>query len=294
MGLRRVAAGDLRPHPGNWRRHPESQRAALASMLESVGLVDAVIARETPTGLELVDGHLRADMLAGDTVPVLVVDLDDDEAAAVLATLDPLAAMAVADDDALAALIAGAADHAVASLAAIADAPVARSMPDGNALKSDPNDEAYTPEWIIAAARMVMGGIDLDPASCAAAQEVVRADRWVGLPDDGLDVDWAGRVWLNPPWSAKRPWVEKLLDSASVDQWAVCMSLDLTSTGPRVLAEAAAAVWVPRRAFVFAGPGDRRAGWWNHSLFFGGRLLAVGRLAELPEGLILRPQPRLT
>jgi DNA modification methylase len=40
-----------------------------------------------------------------DTVPVLVLDLDEAEAGAVLATLDPLAAMAVIDQDALRALL---------------------------------------------------------------------------------------------------------------------------------------------------------------------------------------------
>ena len=43
--LRRVRAGDLRPDPRNWRRHPPGQRAALSRMLDRLGYVDAVIAR---------------------------------------------------------------------------------------------------------------------------------------------------------------------------------------------------------------------------------------------------------
>ena len=62
--------------------------------------------------------------------------------------------------------------------------------------------EVYTPEPIIEAARASMGGIDLDPASCEEAQATVRATRWVGLPDDGLEAEWAGRVWCNPPYSS--------------------------------------------------------------------------------------------
>jgi ParB-like chromosome segregation protein Spo0J len=96
--LRRVRAGDLRQNPDNWRTHPESQREALRGVLEEVGLVDACIARELPDGtLELLDGHLRADMDPEQKIPVLVVTLDDAEAKKVLATLDPLAAMAEAD-----------------------------------------------------------------------------------------------------------------------------------------------------------------------------------------------------
>ena len=103
--LRRVRAGDLRPDPRNWRRHPPGQRAALSQMLDRLGYVDAVIARETPDGLMLVDGHLRAGMSPDAQIPVLVVDLDHSEAGEVLATLDPLAAMAEADRDALTRLL---------------------------------------------------------------------------------------------------------------------------------------------------------------------------------------------
>ena len=103
--LRRVRAGDLRPDPRNWRRHPPGQRAALSRMLDRLGYVDAVIARETPDGLVLVDGHLRAGMSPDAQIPVLVVDLDHSEAGEVLATLDPLAAMAEADRDALTRLL---------------------------------------------------------------------------------------------------------------------------------------------------------------------------------------------
>jgi hypothetical protein len=51
--------------------------------------------RELPDGaLQIVDGHVRAETTLDSVVPVLVVDLDDNEAEKVLATFDPLAAMA--------------------------------------------------------------------------------------------------------------------------------------------------------------------------------------------------------
>src|SRR5438034_2439194 len=92
--LRRVPVGELRPNPKNWRRHPEVQRRALAAMLAEVGFAGAVLARQTPDGLELIDGHLRTDMLSDQEIPVLVLDVDEAEAAKILASLDPLAAMA--------------------------------------------------------------------------------------------------------------------------------------------------------------------------------------------------------
>ena len=103
--LRTVRAGDLKVDPRNWRKHPKAQREALQAMLDRVGWADAVIARETPEGLVLVDGHLRADLDANAEVPVLVVDLDEAEAGQVLATLDPLAAMAEANTEALSKLL---------------------------------------------------------------------------------------------------------------------------------------------------------------------------------------------
>ena len=99
--LRSVRAGDLIHDPRNWRKHPAIQRDGLQTMLDRVGWADAVIARETPEGLMLVDGHLRAGLDEDELIPVLVVDLDDDEAGEVLATLDPLASMAEPNTEAL-------------------------------------------------------------------------------------------------------------------------------------------------------------------------------------------------
>jgi hypothetical protein len=61
--------------------------------------------------------------------------------------------------------------------------------------------EWFTPGPLIEMAREVLGGIDLDPASCDAAQRRVKAARYFTLTNDGLSQDWAGKVWLNPPYS---------------------------------------------------------------------------------------------
>lgn len=96
--LRRVPASTLRPHPLNWRTHPRGQREMLEGVLQEVGYADALLARELPDGtLELIDGHLRAETTPDAEVPVLVVDLNDEEAAKLLALHDPLTSMAEAD-----------------------------------------------------------------------------------------------------------------------------------------------------------------------------------------------------
>jgi DNA modification methylase len=106
--LRRVRASELRPHPKNWRKHPEAQQNALRGILAEVGYVDALIVRELPDGhLQIVDGHLRAETTPDAEVPVLVVDLTESEAEKVLATFDPLSAMAEPDEVQLEALLKG-------------------------------------------------------------------------------------------------------------------------------------------------------------------------------------------
>jgi len=62
------------------------------------------------------------------------------------------------------------------------------------------NMEWYTPPEIIERARLVMGVIDCDPASTAQANEIIRADCFYTIEDDGLTKPWNGCVWLNPPY----------------------------------------------------------------------------------------------
>jgi ParB-like nuclease domain len=93
--LRRVPAAELRPNPRNWRTHSDAQRDALQGILAEVGYAGALLARELPDGsLELIDGHLRAETTPAMPVPVLVLDVNEDEANKILATHDPLAALA--------------------------------------------------------------------------------------------------------------------------------------------------------------------------------------------------------
>lgn len=62
--------------------------------------------------------------------------------------------------------------------------------------------EWYTPSEYIEAARAVMGSIDFDPASSDIAQETVQAAEYCTVDDNGLDADWSGNVWMNPPYTA--------------------------------------------------------------------------------------------
>ena len=96
----------LLANPVNWRVHPKSQQDALAKVLNRVGWVQDVIVNQQ-TG-HVVDGHLRVALAISnkeDVIPVVYVDLTEDEEKLVLASLDTLSHMAVTDEDMLAALL---------------------------------------------------------------------------------------------------------------------------------------------------------------------------------------------
>lgn len=81
------------------------------------------------------------------------------------------------------------------------------------ALMSDESNEWYTPKKYVEAARQVLGNIDLDPASCDAAnKKFIKADTYYTAEHDGLKQPWSGRIWLNPPYGKVGPkFIAKLL-----------------------------------------------------------------------------------
>lgn len=86
----------------------------------------------------------------------------------------------------------------------------------GHVLDVEPtitNDDFYTDKSIIDAARHVMGGIDLDPATHPVAnRKFIRAPRIYTLTTNGLDREWGGRVWVNPPFGDWVRWGPKIAE----------------------------------------------------------------------------------
>jgi hypothetical protein len=64
---------------------------------------------------------------------------------------------------------------------------------DSRLVQQSLSNEHYTPAKYIEAARTVLGGIDLDPASCEEANKVVKATAFFYKDDDGLTKEWWGR-----------------------------------------------------------------------------------------------------
>lgn len=90
--------------------------------------------------------------------------------------------------------------------------------------------EWYTPPDIIESARLVMGAIDLDPASHPTAQKSIRATKYYTANDDGLSHKWEGRVWMNPPYS--QPLIEHFCNKLVLDlESKVTAAISLTNNG---------------------------------------------------------------
>jgi hypothetical protein len=86
-------------------------------------------------------------------------------------------------------------------------------------------DERYTPAWIFDTLGVEF---DLDPCSPIGGIEGAPIKNYYTAADDGLSKDWYGNVWVNPPFSNPRPFMEKLaahgqgigLVRISQSQWA--------------------------------------------------------------------------
>ena len=108
VGQGEVSPDQLLANPKNWRIHPKEQQDALTTVLDKVGWVQQVVVNKITNFV--VDGHLRVSMAISRNepiVPVVYVELNEEEEALILATIDPLAALAITDEDQLRGLVKG-------------------------------------------------------------------------------------------------------------------------------------------------------------------------------------------
>jgi len=74
------------------------------------------------------------------------------------------------------------------------------------------SNDYYTPKWVFD--RMGIE-FDLDVAAPPGGVSWIPAKRFYTMEDDGLAQTWAGRVWMNPPYSHNTPWARKFIDHAN-------------------------------------------------------------------------------
>lgn len=105
------------------------------------------------------------------------------------------------------------------------------------------DDEWYTPEKYIEAAREVMGTIDLDPASNEFANETVKATTFYDEESNGLEQKWFGNIWLNPPYSTSliQAFAEKL-NNSEFEQGVVLVNNATETQWFKALIEKASAI----------------------------------------------------
>jgi len=126
------------------------------------------------------------------------------------------------------------------------------------------NNEWYTPPEYIAAARRVMGGIDLDPATSEIANKTVGATKIFTAEDDGLTQEWPiGRIWMNPPYA--QPLIgqfsERMAQETQLGSEAIVLVNNATETvWFQTMANVCSAICFPKSRIKFLDPDGKPSG----------------------------------
>ena len=183
------APDQLLANPANWRIHPKAQQDALSGALDAVGWVQQVLVNRR-SGF-VVDGHARVALALSrgePTVPVLYVDLDPDEEALVLATLDPIGAMAGRDDEKLRALLADVTVDDAGLLALLGD--LAGGEPKAGLTDPDEVPEPPAEPYVKPGELYLLGDHRLLCGDATSADDVARL----------MGGERATLVWTDPPY----------------------------------------------------------------------------------------------
>ena len=118
-----------------------------------------------------------------------------------------------------------------------------------------------------------MGEIDVDPASSEFAQRTVKAGQFFTIDDDGLNRDWNGRVWLNPPYAqpAIQHFMQKTVDEFQSGRMTEGVALTHNYTDTQwfhLAAKFACAICFTRGRIGFLSPEGKKAAPTQGQAFF--------------------------
>ncbi len=120
------------------------------------------------------------------------------------------------------------------------------------------NNEWYTPAVFVEAARDVLGGFDLDPATSEIANATVKADRIFTAEDDGLSQEWPiGSIWMNPPYAQPLmgQFASKFAAEIRRGSTGIVLVNNATETGWfQEMAEVCSAICFPKTRIKFVDP----------------------------------------
>ena len=153
--------------------------------------------------------------------------------------------------------------------------------------------EWFTPAEWVDLVREVLGSIDLDPASCAEAQEIVGADTYYSPEngEDGIELPWTGNVFVNPPYRVDpcRGFVDRFLthDGAGIMLTANATDADWG----QALLHGSDAICFPEGRIKFVRPGGNNAGSAKFGQLFSYRGPDVARFEEVfsRRGKVFKP-----
>ena len=117
----------------------------------------------------------------------------------------------------------------------------------------------------------LLGKFDLDPCCPNTPMPWRTAKRMVTEAEDGLSVQWSGRVWLNPPYSNALPWIQRMAVNNCGMALVYARSTD-TQWGQLALHTCSLAYFLAGRLLFFYPDGSPSTGKWCSSM-----LLSFGK-----------------
>jgi len=159
------------------------------------------------------------------------------------------------------------------------------------------NNEWLTPAEYIEMARQVLGVIDVDPATTVEAQQIIRATTFYTQDTDGLQHEWPGKVWLNPPYAKYLipKFVSKLCQELRSGRVTACIALTHAYTSSawfQEMASVADRICFPHVRVKFYEPGGGEKGSPPHgqAFFYFGPDIDAFKAVFGPLGFIARPE----